>query len=103
LNVTAVRGDAVTIPVTIQENGVAINLTGRTFAAQVRRSNDAEIVVELLIDTTNAATGQLVLSTTAVITAAMLGEYVWDLQQTIGSATRTLLAGAWFVRADVTR
>jgi hypothetical protein len=61
------------------------------------------VVVEVDVDTTDAATGQLVLRIDSADTEDLSGEYVWDLEQTIGGNPRTILAGKWAFEADVTR
>lgn len=103
LNIKTSRGDTVAVPLTIKEGGVAANLTGRTYAAQIRRSKASSSSVAVTVDATGAATGQLVLRLTAVATAALTGEYEWDLQQTQGGTVRTILEGRWIFGADVTR
>lgn len=103
LNVKTSRGDTVAVPITIQEGGVAANLTGRTYAAQIRKSKASTTSVAVTVDTTGAASGQLILRLTATATAALSGDYQWDLQQTQGGTVRTILEGRWTFGPDVTR
>jgi hypothetical protein len=103
LNVKMVRGDTAAPPILIQENGSAADLTGRTFAAQIRRSASSATAIDIDVDTTEAADGILVLRIDEETTETLTGEYVWDLQQTIGDTVRTLLSGRWTFDADVTR
>jgi hypothetical protein len=103
LNIRTSRGDTVAVPITIQEDGLAANLTGRTYSAQIRRSKASATAVTVTVDTADAATGQLVLRLTASATASLSGDYLWDLQQTIGGSVRTILEGRWTFGADVTR
>lgn len=102
LNIRTSRGDTVAVPLTIQEGGVAANLTGRTYAAQLRKSKTSPTSVAVTVDTTGAASGQLVLRMAAADTAVLTGDYQWDLQQTIGGSVRTILEGRWTFGADVT-
>jgi hypothetical protein len=103
LNIKTSRGDTVGIPLTIQEGGVAADLTGRTYAAQVRRSKASTSSVAVTVDTAGAATGELILRLTAAVTAALSGAYQWDLQQTQGGTVRTIIEGTWTFGPDVTR
>ncbi|MGL5936369.1 MAG: hypothetical protein ACRCZI_12210 [Cetobacterium sp.] len=93
----AVRGDTLTLTLTfrVQATQAPIDLTGRTFAAQVRdREGSSTLIASFSIDTTNAATGVLVLSIPAATTATWAWTHaVWDLQQTVGSVVQTLVAG----------
>ena len=102
LNIKTSRGDTVAVPITIQEGGSPANLTGRTYAAQIRKSRASATAVTVTVDTTGAASGQLVLRLTAADTATLSGEYQWDLQQTQGGTVRTILEGRWTFGADVT-
>lgn len=95
VNVKATRGDTIAFPVTIREGGVAANLTGRTYHATLRRFHTSTHAVELVVDTTNAATGQLILRLADTITATLDGDYVWKLVQSVGGSPRTLIAGTW--------
>jgi hypothetical protein len=59
--------------------------------------------VAVTVDTTGAATGQLVLRLTAAAAADLAGEYQWDLEQIQGGTVRTILEGRWTFGQDVTR
>lgn len=103
LNIKTTRGDAVDLPLVIKEGGVPADLSGRTYAAQVRKNKAGEVVATIDVDTTGAADGELRLQLDPEVTEALLGEYRWDLQQTIGGSPRTILGGLWGFEADVTR
>ncbi len=104
LNVKMVRGDTVGYLIQVNDAAAApVDLTGRTYAAQLRRSPNSSTAVDVEVDTTAAATGQLVLRLAAVTTATLSGDYDWDLQQTLGGTVRTLLAGRWTFEPDTTR
>lgn len=103
LNIKVTRGDTDGIPIDIQEGGLAADLTGRTYAAQLRRSPNATIAIDVTVDTTDADTGRLVLRLDDEVTETLSGDYQWDLQQTMGGTVRTILTGKWTFAPDVTR
>lgn len=103
LNIKVSRGDTDGIPIDIQEGGVAADLTGRTYAAQLRRSQNSATAIDITVDTTDADTGRLVLRLEPDVTEDLTGDYLWDLEQTVGGTVRTLLKGKWTFDLDVTR
>jgi hypothetical protein len=98
------RGDDFADTVTISEGTplAAVDVSSRTYTAQVRQTPDGEVVATMTIDMTDAATGVVGYSIQDSVTATMLGEYVWDFQQA-SPAIRTLMGGKFKVEADVTR
>jgi hypothetical protein len=99
-------GDTETISVTVQDSsGTVINITGRSYAAQVRATADAASpLATFTCLVTNGAAGQLACTLTATQTAALsTGVAVWDLQETNGATVTTLLAGPVRIDQDVTR
>lgn len=103
LNIKVSRGDTDGIPLDITEAGSAADLTGRTYAAQLRRSQNSATAIDITVDTTDAVTGRLVLRLEPAVTEDLSGEYQWDLEQTVGGTVRTILAGKWTFAPDVTR
>jgi hypothetical protein len=103
LDIKVTRGDTDGIPIVIQEGGVAADLTGRTYAAQIRRTKNSAVAIDVTVDTAGAATGELVLRLEPEITETLTGEYQWDLEQTMDGIVRTLLTGRWIFDPDVTR
>lgn len=99
------RGDDFADTVTIKEGDplAAVDVSARTYTAQVRRTPSGTVVATMAIDMTDAATGQVTYSIGDTVTATMLGDYVWDFQQDAGGAIRTLMGGPFKVEADVTR
>lgn len=88
----------------VTDDGVTpINVTGRAYAAQVRATKLATAYTAFAIDTTNAATGKIVLTLTTVQTRALLDYAVWDLQETVSGEPVTLLEGIVTASDDVTR
>lgn len=107
LNYTIVRGDDFADQVTIKEGDppAAVDVSGRTFTAQVRSAADSTtIVATMTIDMADAATGIVGYSIADTVTDDMSGGYVWDFQQeSPGGVIRTLMGGSFVVLKDVTR
>lgn len=106
LDYRIVRGDDFADVVTIKEGSptpVAVNVSTRTYAAQVRRTKGGAVVAQMTIDMAAAASGDVGYAITDVVTADMSGDYVWDFQQTNGGVVRTLMGGKFTVDQDVTR
>lgn len=98
------RGDDFADVVTIKEAGIAVDVSARTYTAQVRSSkNSTTVVATMAIDMTDAAIGQVGYSIADTVTDDMSGNYVWDFQQDTAGVIRTLMGGSFFVDPDVTR
>jgi hypothetical protein len=110
-DIAIVRGDTYTHTINIEiqtEDSSGFILTPeddsmKTWTAQYRRTPDDTAPVDFAIDTTNAATGVLILRLTAVETATLNCDGVWDLQSVLGDTFTTELAGTVKVIRDVTR
>lgn len=99
-------GDTETISVAIKDStGAPVNITGRTYAAQIRTTTDAATALATFsCSITNAAAGTLAATLSATTTAALTaGLAVWDLQETNGTTVTTLLGGSVTIVQDVTR
>lgn len=106
LNYKIVRGDDFADTVTINEGepSAPVDVSARTFTAQVRSAADSTTVVATFtIDMTDAASGVVGYSLADTVTDDMSGPYVWDFQQVVGGVTRTLMGGSFSVVPDVTR
>lgn len=106
LNYTIVRGDDFADEVTIKEGGppaVAVDVSARTFTAQLRSTPDGTTVASFTIDMTSAASGVVGYSLSDTTTDDLAGTYVWDFQQVVAGQTRTLMGGSFTVLKDVTR
>ena len=104
LNYKITRGDDFADQVTIKENGVAVDVSARTYTAQVRSTKDSVTVVATMsIDMASAATGVVGYSIADTVTDDLSGQYVWDFQQVSAGVTRTLMGGTFYVDPDVTR
>lgn len=105
-DLTITRGDTETLVVTIQDDaGSAINITGRTYRAQIRSSQDSTTIkASFTCTVTSGAGGQVtcVLSATDSATLSS-GQYFWDLEETASGVVSTILSGNVTVLADVTR
>jgi hypothetical protein len=82
-----------------------VNITGRTYAAQIRTTTDAATALatfscSIVSGAAGTLTATLSASTTAALTA---GLGVWDLQETNGTTVTTLLSGSVTISQDVTR
>lgn len=102
-------GDTVTVTTTVKLNGVPVDITGRTYAAQIRtRPQSTTILATFVCAITNAAGGVVVATLPASITAALSPtRAVWDLQETTPASPEavkhTLVAGYANITQDVTR
>ncbi len=101
-------GDTETVTVTLQNaDGTPIDITGRSYAAQIRPTADsATVIASFTCAITNAAAGQFACTLSAATTGALaIGTGVWDLQETSGGGTvkTTILAGPVRIDYDVTR
>ncbi len=91
-NIFIDAGADFTTTVTVTDStGSAVNLTGYSHAAQIRKSHDsASATVAFTTATTNATSGQFSLSLTNAQTGAIPhGRYVYDAVITSGSNVKT--------------
>ena len=99
-------GDTETVSVTLQNStGTAIDITGRTYAAQIRETAaSTSVLASFTCVLVNAANGQFACTLSASTTAGLSPQMaVWDLQETYGTTVSTLLAGTVEINKDVTR
>jgi hypothetical protein len=88
-----------------------IDLSGKTWTAQIRANDGASatIMAEIDVDDTDAVDGLLVLTLTALEAANLVKKTgsdkkpAWDLQGDDGTVVRTYLLGAIKVLGDVSR
>jgi len=105
-NLTMVRGDTESIVVTmLSSSNTPIDITGRTYRAQIRTTKDATIIDGSFTCTiTNGPAGEVTCSMSAGSTASLAaGTHYWDLEETSAGVVSTVLAGTVTVLADVTR
>jgi len=106
LDLTIEQGATFTRTITIKDaSNAAINITGDTFAGQVRkRHQSATAEASFSFDLTNPTGGQLVASISATNTNSMTpGDFVYDIEWTNGSTVTRLLEGQATVTAQVTK
>lgn len=100
------RGDTETLVVTVTSDGsTPINITGRTYRAQIRSSQDSVTVkASFTCTVTDGANGQVTCTMPASTSATLgSGQYYWDLEENASGVVSTILAGNVTVTADVTR
>lgn len=105
-DLTITRGDTETLVVTITSDGsTPINITGRTYRAQIRSSQDSTTIkASFTCTVTSGANGQVTCTLSATDSATLpVGIAYWDLEETASGVVSTILAGNVTVLADVTR
>ena len=101
------KGDTFSASYVLKEGypAEAVNLPGQgwtNWTAQWRSYPTSTTAVSFNVDTTNAATGRIVISLTAT-QAATLKDGYWDLQSTRNSEVKTWIRGKVLYVKDVTR
>jgi len=105
-DLTITRGDTETLVVTITTDGsTAVNITGRTYRAQIRSQQDSTIIkASFTCTVTGGSSGQVTCVLSAADSATLsAGLYFWDLEETASGVVSTILSGNVTVLADVTR
>lgn len=105
-DLTITRGDTETLVVTITSDGsTPVNITGRTYRAQIRSSQDSTTIkASFTCTVTSGANGQVTCVLSAADSATLpVGIAFWDLEETASGVVSTILAGNVTVLADVTR
>ena len=105
-NITIYQGDTYAHELRIKDSANAvINITTRTYTGQIRKKRSTETAAATFsYELTDAANGTVVLSLTAGSTANIsAGTYVYDFQETNGSAVTTLITGSCIVVGEVSR
>ena len=106
LNLEVYSGDTLSLPLVFDDGTNPLVLTGYTFAAQARlKKADTTATAVFTFDTTDAATGEIILQLSALESAKLTkASYSWDLQWTDpDDNVLTVLAGTIAVTLDVTR
>jgi hypothetical protein len=105
-DLTLVRGDTETLVVTMTTDGTTpINLSGRTYRAQIRQAQDSRTIkASFTCTVTNAANGVVTCVLSAVDSATLpVGLGFWDLEENASGVITTVMSGTVTVLADVTR
>lgn len=98
--ITIVQGNDYLHSVTLTSDGTtAVNITGRTYTAQVRDSTGT-LILTLTCTVPTGTDGIVTISATDTLTAALtVGEYTWALQEVSGTQTNDILEGRCTVKA----
>ena len=105
-DLTLTRGDTETLVITItDDNDTPINVTGRTYRAQIRSSQDSRTVkASFTCVVTNGAAGQITCTLSAADSATLpVGLGYWDFEENASGVISTIISGTVTVLADVTR
>ena len=105
-NLSITRGDTETVVVTMTDSGgQAIDITGRTYRAQIRTTKDSSTIdASFACTVSNAAEGEVTCTILPATTATLsVGIHYWDFEETNAGVVSTILAGSVNVLADVTR
>lgn len=96
-----IRGDPLSVPVSINVQGQPQDVSDWLWRAQIRRSYDGGLITEFTIDVTTPVDGivpnQLVLSLDPSQTVKLKTGYVFDLEQLSFDATPETLRTWWIV------
>jgi len=98
-------GDTEQVTLYVTNNGTPVNVTGRTFIAQIRLNpSSLTPIASFTCVITDAAGGVVTCTLSATVTAALTPvSGVWDLQETNGSTVTTLVAGFVEIVQDISR
>ena len=104
-NISIYRGDTYLHEITIRDSSNAsIDISDRTYSAQVRRTASSDVILTFTSTVTDAANGVLQISLTSSQTSSLdSGIYIYDLQETNSSNILTLMRGNVTVTGDITR
>jgi hypothetical protein len=97
------QGAAFARTITYKVNGSTTNISGYTFAGQIR-AIDGTLAASLTVTVVNAAAGTVSISLSSATTAGMtIGQvYNWDFEVTISGTTTELLRGLVTVLSEQT-
>ena len=96
------RGDSFSQTFIFKKGELPEDLTGWSWVAQTRTSEDATTAIPFTVDASAAAEGKITVSLAATVTAT-LPAGVWDLQGTKAGVVRTFVRGAVMLTKDVSR
>jgi len=104
-NIVADQGATFNLNFTIATDGVALNLTGYTFAMQVRRSTNSSTTLLSLTSATMTSIGTVAVTVSAAtMNDVPAGRWVYDIELTSSGGTVTrYLEGRFIVKAQVTQ
>jgi len=104
LNLVIPQGSDFKRELTLKIAGVAIDITGWSFAAELRAYHGGALLAPFVFTIIDAVNGRVDMTLTDVVTAALdAGLWVWDMERTnTVSEVRRLLEGAAEVTPEVT-
>lgn len=103
---TIIIGDTKTVSVTMKDaSGTAINITGRTYSAQLRAQiDDTSPLASFTCSVVSGAAGTLSASLSSSTTSSLsAGDGVWSLRETNSGVVTTLLEGPVRIVVSPTR
>ena len=104
-NIFIDQGATFTTTVTVSDaNGDAVNLSGYSVAAQIRKTFLSSSATAFTASISNASAGEITISLTDSQTTSLeSGRYVYDVVITLGDSKQTVVEGNVLVREGVTR
>lgn len=104
-NFEFIRGDDFSVIFEMTTDGVTpLNVSGRTYAMQMRTSPDATTATSWTCTVGGTSSNEVTCTVQDTVTATLTpSTYVWDLQETASGVVSTLGSGTVKVVADVTR
>lgn len=100
------KGDSYTHEVRIRNSSnVAIDITGRTYRVQMRKSKaSSSVILSFSTSITNAANGVVQFSLSPEDTANIsVGTYYYDFEETNNGYVTTLMGGKMVITGEVSR
>lgn len=103
-NIVAKQGATYNLNFTVETDGVPWNLTGYTFAMQVRRSTASTTTLLNLTSATMNSSGQVSVTVPATTMSDVpAGRWVYDIELTTGTTVTRILEGRFIVTPQVTQ
>lgn len=104
-NIVAEQGATFNLNFRVQTNGTPWNLTGYTFAMQVRRSTSSATTLLNITSATMTSAGHVSVTVSAATMADVpAGRWVYDIELTSsGNEVTRILEGRFIVTAEVTQ
>lgn len=105
-NIVAKQGATYNLNFTVETDGTPWNLTGYTFAMQVRRSTSSNTTLLNITSATMNSSGEVSVTVSAdTMNGVPAGRWVYDIELTAGSGgtVTRILEGRFIVSPQVTR
>lgn len=99
-------GDDKTLDFTFRlKSGGYLNISGRTYTAQIRRTySDPNVLAEFTCTVVNGSQGHLVCTLPNSVTSGLrAGSAKWDLQEEYGSISNTIFSGTVSIQQEVSQ